>query len=77
MSATAQRFVLNRLQDDSGIPGSRAWGLVAWGVRFPDGVCAIHWATEPTSTTVFGSIHDVHAIHGHQGHTRIDWIDES
>jgi hypothetical protein len=68
----SRRFVLNRVQDDSGISGV---GLVAWGVQFPDGVCALHWATEFTSATVFGSIHDVQAIHGHRGKTRIDWID--
>jgi hypothetical protein len=25
---------------------------------------------------VFGSLADVHAIHGHHGDTRLDWLDE-
>jgi hypothetical protein len=70
---TPRRFVLNRQVDHSGISGV---GLVAWGVQFPDGVCALHWATEFRSATVFGSFADLLAIHGHKGDTRLDWLDE-
>jgi hypothetical protein len=70
--AVPRRFVLNRIEDDSGISGV---GLVAQGVEFADGRVALRWLTEFASTAVYDSMVDVQAIHGHNGHTRVDWID--
>lgn len=63
-------FVLNRQRDSTGISGT---GVVAWGVRFPDGVCVLRWCSEHRSTAVYESIDDVLAIHGHGGDTEIVW----
>lgn len=68
-------FVLNRLVDDTGISGT---GIVAWGVEFPDGVCAVRWTGQWPTSVVF---HDqgmeaIKAVHGHGGKTDVIYIDE-
>lgn len=61
-------FVLDRRADPSGVSGT---GIVADGVEWPDGTCAVRWRTEHKSTTVYDSIAAVHAIHGHGGCTLV------
>ncbi|MBO2461682.1 hypothetical protein [Actinomadura violacea] len=58
--------------DVSGISGE---GVVVWGVEFPDGRCAYRWNTDTATTSVADSIDDVEAIHGHNGATRLVWLD--
>jgi hypothetical protein len=36
-----------------------------WGVIFPDGSCALRWATEIHCTSVWASFEDAMKIHGH------------
>lgn len=69
-----RRFVLIRDVDPNGISGT---GLVTEGVRFRDGVCAMHWVSAHRSTCVYDSVEDLLAIHGHEGNTRILWLDEA
>lgn len=61
-------FELHRLEDETGISGT---GIVAEGVEFSDGTCAMRWRTEHRSTTFYSSMKDVDAIHGHHGKTKI------
>lgn len=68
-----RRFVLNRLEDETGISGV---GLVAWGVEFPDGRVVMRWSSEHRSTAFYDSMNDVVVIHGHNGKTRVDWVDD-
>jgi hypothetical protein len=68
-----RRFQLARDVDVSGVSGV---GIVADGVVFPDGVSVIRWRGERRSTVVWPSVEDVEAIHGHNGATRIEWVDE-
>lgn len=63
-------FILQRNEDLSGISGT---GIVAHGVQFPDGHCAMRWNTETASTAVYTSIEDVVTIHGHGGATILVW----
>jgi len=70
----AQRFVLRRDEDETGVSGT---GDVADGVRFPDGTVAMRWRTGTASTAVYDSVADVEAIHGHGGKTRIVFVDAS
>jgi hypothetical protein len=72
---TARRFVLNRVEDPTGISGT---GIVAEGVEFSDGVVALRWLTEWPSSVVHyeRGMESVHAVHGHDGKTRIEWLDE-
>lgn len=65
-------FQLVRDVDVSGISGT---GLVAWGVQFPDGKTVTRWNGEVAQTCCWDSIEDVEAIHGHQGATRVVWLD--
>ena len=61
-------FILYRVTDVSGVSGT---GVVAEGVEFTDGVCVCRWMTDTATTTVYDSIQDVEAIHGHDGATKI------
>jgi hypothetical protein len=61
-------FWLERVEDESGVSGV---GLVAEGVVFSNGWCALTWLTEHTSVAFYQSIEEVAAIHGHDGKTKI------
>jgi len=69
------RFVLEREVDVSGVSGT---GTVAEGVRFSDGKVALRWITNHAhqSTVIWDSIESVEVIHGHDGATRVRWIDD-
>lgn len=69
-----RRFHLQRDVDVTGVSGT---GAVAEGVQFTDGSCALRWRSEHTSTAVYASIGDVETIHGHNGATRVVWVDEA
>lgn len=70
-----RRFELVRDEDVTGVSGV---GAVAWGCAFPDGVVALRWNTEWPSSVVWydRGIEAVEHVHGHQGRTRIVWLDE-
>lgn len=68
-----RRFRLHRDTDESGVSGT---GVVAEGVEFSTGQCALGWLTRVRSVAVYQSIADVQHIHGHSGATRIVWVDE-
>lgn len=61
-------FKLVRLVDESGISGT---GDVAQGVVFRDGTVAMRWMTDKRSTSVYTSMQDLLAIHGHGGKTEV------
>jgi hypothetical protein len=67
-----RRFELHRDTDETGVSGT---GVVASGVLWPDGHCALRWLTEHRSTCFYTSIEDVKHIHGHGGKTRVVFID--
>ena len=68
-----RRFVLERHRDVSGVSGT---GRVVEGVCFTDGTVAMRWVGGHASTVVYGSVDDVVSVHGHDGATRLTWIDE-
>ena len=71
-----RRFVLMRDEDVTGVSGT---GTVAEGVHWPHGdVVALRWTSEWPTSVVFHDrgIASVEAIHGHNGKTRIVWLDE-
>lgn len=63
-----KQFWLKRKQDVSGTSGT---GIVAEGIIFSNGWCAIHWLTQYTSVAFYQSISECEAIHGHNGATEI------
>lgn len=68
-----RRFNLVRNEDYSGVSGT---GIVASGVAFGDGTVAMRWNTNTASTALYDSIEDVTTIHGHEGRTKVEFIDE-
>ena len=73
MRGKMRRFNLIRDKDVTGVSGT---GLVAEGVVFSDNHAAIRWvAGEDHSTVVWDDIASINRIHGHDGLTRIVWID--
>jgi predicted heme/steroid binding protein len=69
-----RRFTLERDEDVSGVSGT---GTVAEGVEFTDGSVALVWNTGPHKSTVVWprGIQSVEAIHGHDGKTRVVFLD--
>lgn len=67
-----RRFVLVRDLDVSGISGE---GVVVWGIQWPDGRVSYRWNTPTATSTAADSIDDVRAVHGHNGATRVEWLD--
>ncbi len=46
-------------------------GVVAEGVEFSGGKCALCWQTEPGSVAVFDSLGELRKIHGHGGKSKV------
>lgn len=69
-----RRFRLERDEDVSGVSGT---GIVAFGVLFHDGEAVTRWVDvgKGQSTCVWHSMADLEAIHGHDGRTRVVFID--
>jgi hypothetical protein len=68
-----RRFYLVRYADLSGVSGT---GIVAHGVEFGDGAVALRWISPRPSTSIWESVDDMIAVHGHAGSTVVHWLDE-
>lgn len=68
-----RRFELHRDNDPTGVSGT---GVVAEGVEFHDGTVCLRWRGKQRSMVMWDRIDSVVAIHGHDGSTRIVWLDE-
>lgn len=68
-----RRFNLVRDIDETGISGT---GIVAEGCEFTPGECVLRWLTETWSVVFYLNVESVIRIHGHQGKTRLVWLDE-
>jgi hypothetical protein len=64
----ARAFRLVREEDETGISGT---GVVAEGVEFSNGMCAMCWLTAMHSVAVYPNIRQLEAIHGHNGRARV------
>jgi hypothetical protein len=67
-----RRFQLVREVDVTGVSGT---GVVAEGVVFSTGWVAPTWLTAVNSLVFYPEMANVEHIHGHQGSTRIVWVD--
>lgn len=67
-----RRFALVRHVDYTGVSGV---GVVAYGVVFADGHVALRWASTHPATSLWGSMDDLVAVHGHGEATSIEWLD--
>jgi hypothetical protein len=72
MGTTHKRFILDRLEDTTGISGT---GIIAEGVEFTTGWVALTWLTAINSLVFYPSMENVEHIHGHNGSTMIVWLD--
>lgn len=76
MSAAAQSlmrcFVLDRKEDATGTSGT---GVVAEGVEFSNGQCAVHWLSQLETVTVYANSKVVERLHGHDGRTSVRNLD--
>lgn len=61
-------FHLLRKEDVSGTSGV---GIVAEGVEFTNGMCALTWLSPAHCVNIYDNIKTVEAIHGHDGKTLI------
>ncbi len=69
-----KRFRLNRIKDETGVSGI---GYIAEGCQFSDGICVLNWLTDIKSiAAIYGNIDILMEIHGHDGKTALEWIDE-
>jgi hypothetical protein len=73
--ATLRRFVLERIEDVSGVSGT---GTVAEGCVFSDGAVVLRWLSEWPTSVVWHDrgVESLEAVHGHNGRTHIVWIDQ-
>ena len=67
-----RRFHLVRDEDVSGTSGI---GVVAEGTVFSNNKVVLTWTTKYTSVAIYDSLAELEAIHGHEGRTRIEWVD--
>ncbi len=71
-SGGMRRFRLNRKQDESGVSGE---GIVAEGVAFSNGQCALHWLGDLSSIVLYDDMQTLESVHGHGGKTEVLWMD--
>jgi hypothetical protein len=67
-AARGRMFKLVRDDDETGISGT---GVVAEGVEFSNGMCAMCWLTAMHSVAVYPNVRQLEAIHGHNGRARV------
>ncbi len=60
-----------RLYRDADATGVSGLGLIADGVLFSDGTCALRWLTKHHSTALYDDLKTLVDIHGHGGATRV------
>lgn len=70
--STARRFTLVRDVDVSGTSGT---GVVAEGVEWSNGWVSVHWLSQLGSLEMCESMKVLMALHGHEGKTKLAWVD--
>lgn len=71
-ASRSRRFVLHRMDDETGISGT---GVVAEGIEFSTGWCALSWMTAAHSVGVYPNVKELERIHGHNGRAVVKWLD--
>lgn len=61
-------FHFFRHEDASGVSGT---GVVAEGVEFTNGWCAVRWLSSKSSLCFYQTLEEVREIHGHGGRTEV------
>ena len=71
-ASMGKRFFLKRKKDASGVSGC---GRVAFGIQLPSGIVILEWLTDSPSLGIYTDLSRCLSIHGHDGDTDIEWID--
>ena len=71
-ASRCRMFVLRRNEDETGISGT---GVIAEGVEFSTGWCALSWLTAAHSVGIYPNIKELERIHGHNGRAIVEWKD--
>jgi hypothetical protein len=71
--STCRTFKLVRTEDLTGNSGT---GIVAEGIEFSNGMCALCWLQVMSSIATYPNVKQLIAIHGHNGRTVIKFDDE-
>lgn len=69
--STSRLFTLVRTEDVSGTSGL---GVVAEGVQFSNGVCAVHWISQLGVVSVYDNVYTIEQVHGHEGRTKVVFL---
>jgi hypothetical protein len=72
-ASRCRTFKLVRIEDETGISGT---GIVAEGIEFSNGMCAMCWLTAMHSVAVYPNVRQLEAIHGHNGRTTVKFDGE-
>lgn len=67
-TSNCRNFKFVRVEDETGLSGE---GVVAEGIEFSNGMCAISWLTGMHSIGVYPNVKQMEAIHGHNGRTKV------
>lgn len=67
-----RRFIFERSEDETGTSGP---GVAVEGVVFPHGGVVLMWLGAVRSIVEWPSIQEALAISGHEGRTRVKWLD--
>jgi len=67
-----RRFIYERTEDETGTSGE---GIAVEGVVFPHGGVVLMWLGEVRSIVEWSSIEEALGISGHEGRTRVKWLD--
>jgi hypothetical protein len=67
-----RRFIYDRREDETGTSGP---GIAVEGAVFPHGGVVLMWLGEVRSIVEWPSIEEAMAINGHEGRTRVKWLD--
>lgn len=73
MTVLPRRFELYRHVDVSGVSGT---GVVAYGCLYPNGMATLCWISPHPAVSIWQSLADMLAIHGHEGDTELLWLDD-
>ena len=68
-----KRFYLQRDIDETGVSGT---GKIAEGVMFTSGRIALTWLTPFASYAFYDNAEVLQHLHGHNGKTRVVFVDE-
>lgn len=71
-STNSRRFKLVRYED---VHGNSGTGEVAQGCEFDNGYVALTFLSDKVSLYWYPSMHTLKHLHGHDGKTKVVWID--